>query len=82
MASLSDLGINQTHAILAFIFAMAIVAVTALEVYFVKMDNTGLLFVVAQNIGIAIANSFYVSNVVLNPQGLSETTQTQTQKTS
>jgi len=73
--SASDIGNNVAHIILGFTFVVGMIALTTVEVYFLNVSTTGLLFIVAQNVGLGIANSYYVSNVVFNGQGLSETTQ-------
>ena len=72
---MTDIGINSTHAVLAFIFGVVIVAITAIEAYFgVIRSDTGLLFVASQNVGLGLANSFYVSQLTLNASGITEKT--------
>lgn len=73
---MSDIGTNYTHIALGFIFAVAIIAVNAIEFYFYagRMGDSGLLFIVAQNVGIAFGNSFYIGRVSLSSGGLQETT--------
>jgi len=66
---------NVAHVLIAFIFAVAMIGVTALEAYFVKLTDVSILWVVLQNVGLAFGNSYYVGKLVLTPQG--ETIQTQ-----
>ncbi|MEM3872665.1 MAG: hypothetical protein QXE05_08915 [Nitrososphaeria archaeon] len=65
-----------THVILGFTWATALVAINAIEFYFLKISTSSLdvLWIIFQNIGIASANSYYLSKIDVSPQGLTETT--------
>ena len=69
--------LHLTHIILGFIWAMAVLGLTGIELYFVGTGNITTLdvfFIVGQNIGIATANSYYVSKISQTAQGITETT--------
>ena len=68
-----DTGQNTTHIVLGFIFAVALIALNGIEYYFLRgtLNSTTVLYLVIQNVGIGLANSYYVSNVVLNTAGAS-----------
>lgn len=75
------LPVHVTHIVIAITFAITIISVSALELYFIVLStsivsSTDLLYIVAQNIGIAIANSYFRTSVNLSASGLSENTQT------
>ena len=65
---------NTTHAIIAGIFAIAMLGLTAVETYFVHLTDVSMLWVVFQNIGLGFGNAYYVGKLMLTPQG--ETIQT------
>lgn len=74
----TSVGRGWVHVILGGIFAMAMVGLTALEEYFGHpLSDAGVLFVVFQNVGLGLANSYYVSKVSLSATGLQETTSKQ-----
>lgn len=69
--------IHLTHIILGFIWALAVLGLTGIELYFIGTGNIttmDVFFIVGQNIGIAAANSYYVSKISQTPQGITETT--------
>ena len=69
--------IHLTHIILGFIWALAVLGLTGIELYFIGTGNIttmDVFFIVGQNIGIATANSYYVSKISQTPQGITETT--------
>lgn len=79
--ALNYFELHLTHVLLGLIFGAVIVAITALELYYIVVSNipvssTDLLYITSQNIGIAIANSYYRSKVSLTQSGLQESTQT------
>lgn len=69
--------IHLTHIYLAFIWGVVVLGLTAVEVYFIGTGNISsmdVFFIVLQNIGIAEANSYYLSKISLSQTGLTETT--------
>jgi hypothetical protein len=60
---------NTTHALIAAIFAVAMLGLTASEAYFVHLTDVSMLWVVFQNIGLGFGNAYYVGKVILSPQG-------------
>ena len=72
--------LHITHIVLGFIWATAVVAVTTVELYFTGTGNITSLdvfFIVGQNIGIASANSYYLSKISQTAQGITESTSSQ-----
>lgn len=68
---------HLTHIILGFIWMVGVLGLTGLELYFVGSGNVtdlDIFFIVGQNIGIATANSYYVSKISQTAQGITETT--------
>jgi len=62
-----------THVLIAGIYAIATIGLTALEVYFIKSFSTiGLFFLVIQNIGIMGTSGYFASKITLSKTGLSE----------
>ena len=71
------MNIHVTHVILGFIWSITVIAVTTVELYFVGTGNITTLdifFIVGQNIGIASANSYYLSKISQTASGITETT--------
>ena len=69
--------LHLTHIILGFIWMVGVLGLTGLELYFVGSGNVtdlDIFFIVGQNIGIATANSYYVSKISQTAQGITETT--------
>lgn len=70
---------SWTHTALGLIWAVTVIGLTAVEFYFlwkmgVVLDDTGIFFIVLQNIGIGIANAYWATNISLTASGLQETT--------
>ena len=68
--------IHITHVILGFIWGVVVLGLTTVELYFIGTGNIttmDVFFIVGQNIGIATANSYYVSKISQTPQGITET---------
>ena len=68
---------HLTHIILGFIWMVGVLGLTGLELYFVGSGNVtdlDIFFIVGQKIGIATANSYYVSKISQTAQGITETT--------
>ncbi len=69
--------IHLTHIILGFIWALAVLGLTGIELYFIGTGNIttmDVFFIVGQNIGIATANSYYLSKISQTAQGITEST--------
>ena len=69
--------IHLTHIILGFIWAIAVLGLTGIELYFIGTGNIttmDIFFVVGQNVGIASANSYYLSKISQTASGITETT--------
>ena len=69
--------IHLTHVILGFIWGVVVLGLTTVELYFTGTGNItdlDIFFIVGQNIGIATANSYYVSKISQTAQGITETT--------
>jgi len=70
-----------THVLVAFIFALAMISINAIEFYFMSKDGAltanslNVFWVILQNIGMAIPNSYYLSKIQVTTTGLSEQTQ-------
>lgn len=68
-------GQGKVHIAIAFIFASAIVGVTAVLGYFAApLTSTDVLFIVMGQVGIAAFNGYYIGNVQLTAQGVQATT--------
>ncbi len=65
---------GTVHVVLAVTFAASMIALTALEVTHIAINDIELLWIIMQNIGLGLANSYYVSRIQLTPQGLQQTT--------
>jgi len=69
-----------THVLIAFIFGVTIVSVNAIELYFLSKvgalssSSLNIFWIVLQNVGIAIPNSYYLSKIQITTSGLSEQT--------
>jgi 3-dehydroquinate dehydratase len=62
-----------THVIVAFIYAIATVSLTALEVYFIKnVTSSETFFIVLQNVGIMGTSGYFASQIKVTPTGLTE----------
>ncbi len=72
--------IGLTHVLISFIYGVVIISINAIEFYFLKEANAlstnslNLFWIVAQNVGIAIPNSYYLSKINLSPTNISEET--------
>jgi hypothetical protein len=69
--------IHLTHVILGFIWGVVVLGLTTVELYFVGTGNIttmDIFFVVGQNVGIASANSYYLSKISQTASGITETT--------
>jgi len=69
--------IHITHVILGFIWGMVVLGLTTVELYFTGTGNItsmDLFFIVGQNIGIASANSYYLSKISQTASGITEST--------
>lgn len=70
-------AIHLTHVILGFIWGVVVLGLTTVELYFVGTGNIttmDIFFIVGQNVGIASANSYYLSKISQTAQGITETT--------
>ena len=70
-------AIHLTHVILGFIWGVVVLGLTTVELYFVGTGNIttmDIFFIVGQNVGIASANSYYLSKISQTTQGIMETT--------
>jgi hypothetical protein len=62
-----------THVIVASVYAIATVSLTALEVYFIKsVTSTEVFFFVLQNVGIMGTSGYFASKINVTPTGLTE----------
>ena len=67
-----------THVLIAFIFGITIISVNAIELYFLSKtgalssSSLNIFWIVLQNVGIAIPNSYYLSKIQITGTGLSE----------
>ncbi|MEM3265537.1 MAG: hypothetical protein QXH07_06240 [Thermoplasmata archaeon] len=67
-----------THVIIATVFAIAIISINAIEFYFLQQAHAlnttslNLFWIVMQNIGIAIPNSYYLSKIQISTGGMTE----------
>jgi hypothetical protein len=72
--------VGLTHILIAFIFAIALLGINAIEFYFMARNNAltpnslNLFWIILQNIGVAIPNSYYLSKIQVSTTGLSEQT--------
>ena len=69
--------IHLTHVILGFIWGVVVLGLTTVELYFTGTGNItdlDIFFIVGQNIGIASANSYYLSKISQTAQGITEST--------
>jgi len=65
---------HLTHIIVAGIYAIATVSITALEVFFIKSINSAdIFFIVVQNVGIMGTSGYFASKISVSEKGLSET---------
>ncbi|MEM3830025.1 MAG: hypothetical protein QXP36_12560 [Conexivisphaerales archaeon] len=72
--AMKPLGI--THFLMGLTWGSVLVGINAIEFYFLGKTTTQLdvLWIVFQNVGIASANSYYLSKIDMTPQGISEST--------
>jgi hypothetical protein len=62
-----------THVIISFVYAIAVVALTSVEMYFLKTANsTEIFFIVVQNVGIMGTSGYFASKISVTPTGLTE----------
>ena len=72
--------VSLTHLLIAFIFAIALVAINGIEFYFMAKNDAltanslNIFWIILQNIGVAIPNSYYLSKIQVSTTGLSEQT--------
>lgn len=69
--------IHLTHVILGFIWGVVVLGLTTVELYFTGTGNISdldLFFIVGQNVGIATANSYYLSKISQTEKGITDTT--------
>jgi hypothetical protein len=69
--------VHLTHVILGFIWGAVVMGLTTVELYFTgtgNITNLDVFFIVGQNIGIASANSYYLSKISQTASGVTETT--------
>lgn len=73
-----DIGDNVAHVMIALFFSIAIIAVTAVEMYFDQnMGTSQLLMVAIQDIGLGFANSWFMGKITATQTGVEvDTTQT------
>ena len=65
---------HLTHIVVASIYAIATVSITALEVFFIKSINSAdIFFIVVQNVGIMGTSGYFASKISVSEKGLSET---------
>lgn len=73
--------VHITHFLLGLTWAVALISINAIEfLYFKQMSDTGLFWIVMQNIGIASANSYFLVKTHITPSGLTEETTSPTGK--
>ncbi len=65
---------GTVHVVLAVTFAASMIALTALEVTHIAINSIELLWIVFQNVGLGLANSYYVSKIQITPQALTQET--------
>ncbi|MEM3193275.1 MAG: hypothetical protein QW292_14550 [Candidatus Parvarchaeota archaeon] len=72
--AMKPLGI--THFLMGLTWGSVLVGINAIEFYFLGKSASQLdvLWIVMQNIGIASANSYYMSKIDMTPQSITETT--------
>jgi hypothetical protein len=69
-----------THTLIALIFAITIISVNAIEFFFLSKDGAisstslNVFWIMMQNVGIAIPNSYYLSKIQITTGGLTEST--------
>ena len=69
-----------THVLIGCIFAVSIVAINAIEFYFLNQAHAlsptslGLFWIMVQNVGIAMPNSYYLSKIQISTSGMTEAT--------
>ncbi|MEM3829124.1 MAG: hypothetical protein QXP36_07925 [Conexivisphaerales archaeon] len=70
-----------THVLIAAIFAISTLGINAVEFYFLAKNggltstSLNLFWIVLQNVGIAIPNSYYLSKIKITTGGITESTQ-------
>jgi hypothetical protein len=63
--------IHVTHIVVGLIWAAALVSINAIEfIYFKNIDNTGLFYVVLQNVGIGLGNAYWLARTHISPTGI------------
>lgn len=71
--------VGLTHIVLGFIWGVSLIAINAIEFVFLTLNAhtiapSTVFFIVIQNVGVALANSYYLSKIQVLPSGLRETT--------
>ncbi len=67
--------IHVTHIVVSTVWASALITINAIEFLFFKsMTDTGLFFIVLQNIGIGLGNAYWLAKTHITPRGLDITT--------
>jgi len=65
--------LHLSHVLIAFIYAIAVISITALQVLYIKpFTITEFLFMTIQNIGIMGTSGYFASKIQLTKEGLSE----------
>jgi len=65
--------VHISHVLIALIYAIATISITALEVlYITPFTTTEFLFLIIQNIGIMSSSGYFASKVSLSKEGFSE----------
>jgi len=65
--------VHISHVLIALIYAIATISITALEVlYITPFTTTKFLFLIIQNIGIMSTSGYFASKVSLSKEGFSE----------
>jgi len=65
--------VHISHVLIALIYAIATISITALEVlYITPFTITEFLFLIVQNIGIMSSSGYFASKVSLSKEGFSE----------
>jgi len=65
--------LHLTHVLIAFIYAIAVISITALEVLYIKpFILSEFLFLTIQNIGIMGTSGYFASKIQLTKEGFSE----------
>ena len=69
-----------THFALGAIFGVVLIAVNAIEFFFLSQSHAlsstslNVFWIMLQNVGIALPNSYYLSKIQISSSGMTETT--------